>query len=262
MTLKRVLIGVTILAALGGGTLFVLDQTIFAPVAVSTSVPVAPTLSVPTPTQPAASADPTAAVPTQLPAGTSAQTSLDVNAAGVQLYRIDAGQSEVRYEVGETFFNENNRFNLAIGRTRGVAGDVLVDFAQPSNSQIGEMVIDVSQFTSDQSRRDNFIRRNGLESSRYPQARFVTRSIEGLPAQVAVGDQVTFRISGDLTVKEMTRPVTWNVTLTLEDGRVVGSASAEILMSDFGVGPIRLATLLTEDLVKLFFDFVAMPVEG
>jgi polyisoprenoid-binding protein YceI len=185
-----------------------------------------------------------------------------VNAAGVQLYRIDAGQSEVRYEVGETFFNENNRFNLAIGRTRGVAGDVLVDFAQPSNSQIGEMVIDVSQFTSDQSRRDNFIRRNGLESSRYPQARFVTRSIEGLPAQVAVGDQVTFRISGDLTVKEMTRPVTWNVTLTLEDGRVVGSASAEILMSDFGVGPIRLATLLTEDLVKLFFDFVAMPVEG
>jgi len=33
-------------------------------------------------------------------------------------------------------------------------------------------------------------------------------------------------------------------------------------MSDFGVGPIQVATLVTEDLVKLHFDFVATPVEG
>jgi len=256
MTFKRVLMGVAILAALGGGTLFVLDRTIFAPVAVSTGVPVARTLTAPT-VQPAAPTESAAAAPTQAPVDTSVETG-----AAAVLYRIDAAQSEVRYEVGETFFNQNNRFNLAIGRTQGVAGDVLVDFAQPSNSEIGEIVIDVSQFTSDESRRDNFIRRDGLESARYPLARFVPRSIEGLPEQVAVGDQVSFTISGDLTVKETTRSVTWNVTLSLEDGRLVGSASTEILMSDFGVGPIQLATLLTEDLVKLFFDFVAMPVEG
>ena len=255
MMLKRILIGVLILAALGGVTLFVLDRTIFAPVAVSTGAPVAPTLAVPTPTKPAStSADAATATP--------AQASTGSNSSGVQLYRIDAAQSEVRYEVGETFFNQNNRFNLAIGRTRGVAGDLLVDFAQPSNSQIGEIVIDVSQFASDESRRDNYIRRSGLESSRYPTAHFVTRALEGLPAQVAVGDQMTFSISGDLTVKETTRPVTWNVTLALEQGRLVGSASTEILMSDFGVGPLQLPILATEDQVKLFFDFVAMPVEG
>jgi polyisoprenoid-binding protein YceI len=251
MTMKRVLIGVVVLAALGGITLFVLDQTIFAPVAVSTGVPVAPTL--PVPTQPPAPPDPAAAQ--------AATDSPAASTTSAQLYRIDATQSEVRYEVGETFFR-GNRFNLAVGRTHGIAGDILVDFAQPASSQIGELVIDVSQFTSDESRRDNFIRRNGLESSRFPYARFVTRAIDGLPAQVDDGDEVAFTISGDLTVKEVTRPVTWNVTLRHAAGQLVGSASTEILMSDFGVGPIQIPTLSTEDLVKLVFDFVALPVAG
>jgi len=255
VSLKRILIGVVILAALGGVGLFILDRTIFAPVQVNTGVPVAPTLTAPTtaPTElPAALADQPAAASTQPTAN---------NTFGARVYRIDAAQSEVRYEVGETLFR-NNRFQTAIGRTKGVAGDVLVDFAQPSNSQIGEIVIDVSQFTSDETRRDNYIRRDGLQSAQYPYTRFVTRSIEGLPDQVAPGQEVTLTIHGDLTVKETTLPVTWILTLRVDDDRLAGSAATEILMSDFGVGPIQVATLVTEDLVKLYFDFVATPVEG
>ncbi len=257
MTLKRVGIGVVILTALGGLGLFVLDQTIFAPVAVSSAVPIAPTLAAPN----AAPAQPSTG-PTQSPAIAPAEPGTSQgDPTTAQLYRIDASQSEVRYEVSETFF-QNNRFATAIGRTQGVAGEVLIDFTQPANSQLGDIVIDVSQFTSGESRRDNFIRRTGLESSRYPYATFVARALEGLPAQVAVGDEVTFILSGDLTVMETTRPVAWNVVLRLEDGRLVGSASTEILMSDFGVGPIQIPLLATEDQVKLFFDFVALPSAG
>ncbi len=253
MTLKQILLGVVIVAALGGVGLFILDNTLFAPVLVNTGLPIAPTLAAP------------ATAPAELPAApteaSSASTQPPANeTAGARLYRIDAAQSEVRYEVGETLFR-NNRFQTAIGRTKGVAGDVRVDFAQPSNSQIGEIVIDVSQFTSDETRRDNYIRRDGLQSAQYPYARFVTRSIEGLPDQVAPGEDLTFTIAGDLTVKETTLPVTWIVTLRVEDDRLVGSAATEILMSDFGVGPIQVATLVTEDQVKLYFDFVATPVE-
>jgi polyisoprenoid-binding protein YceI len=262
VSLKRILIGVVILAALGGVGLFILDRTIFAPVQVNTGVPIAPTLAAPTTAStelPAAPTNQPAAAPT---IASSAPTPPAANdTPGARVYRIDAAQSEVRYEVGETLFR-NNRFQTAIGRTSGVAGDVLVDFAQPSNSQIGEIVIDVSQFTSDETRRDNYIRREGLQSSQYPYARFVPRSIEGLPDQAAPGEDLTFTLVGDLTVKETTLPVTWIVTLRVEDDRLVGSAATEILMSDFGVGPIQVASLVTEDLVKLHFDFVAAPVEG
>lgn len=245
MSFKRIAIIIVLLVALGAVTLFILDNTIFAPVTVGTGAPSAPTLFA------ASTSDP----------GNAASVDASDSADSV-LYRIDTARSQVRYEVNETLFNENNRLNTAIGRTHAIAGDVLVDFTQPASSQIGEIVIDISQFTSDESRRDNFIRRSWLESARYPQAIFVPTSIDGLPAQVNVGDQVSFNVSGNLTVKQTTLPITWNMTLRVEDDQLIGSATTQILMSDFGVGPIELPILATEDEVQLIFDFVATPVHG
>ncbi|MGH2593130.1 MAG: YceI family protein [Anaerolineae bacterium] len=245
---KLLLIGIAVLVVAGGATMFVLDNTLFAPVAVSTAVLVAPALAAPT-QQTATDEEATASEP------------IEAATSDAILYQIDPAQSEVRYEVSETFF-QDNRFALAVGTTQGIAGELLVDFAQPSDTQIGDIVIDVSQFTSDESRRDNFIRNTGLESAQYPLATFSPQSIEGLPAQIAEGDSVSFTMAGDLTVKETTRSVTWDVTLTLNGDQIVGSASTEISMSDFGVGPIQLAFLATEDQVNLFFDFVAVSAEA
>jgi hypothetical protein len=64
-------------------------------------------------------------------------------------------RSPKSYEV-ETLFR-NNRFQTAPG-ARVASPATLVDFAQPSNSQIGEIVIDVTS-SSDETRRDNYIRR-------------------------------------------------------------------------------------------------------
>lgn len=257
--LKKAVIAVIVVAVLAGGTLFVLDRTLFAPAPITEGVPVAPTIAVPTVAAPAPTT--AAAASTQAPTAPAAQATQapaasDPTQAPV-LYRIDAAQSEARYEVNETFF-QDNRLNTAIGRTKGVAGDILVDFNDPAKSQIGDIVINVSQLTSDESRRDNFIRNNGLESSRYPEATFKTTAISGLPAQVKTGDVLNFTITGDLTVKQTTRPVTWQVQLTVGDKQLSGTAQTAIKMSDFGVGPIRLAILATEDDMKLFFDFVAV----
>jgi polyisoprenoid-binding protein YceI len=238
---------------LGGVAVFILDRTVFADMKVSSGAPSAPTLAAPT-----SASKPVSTLASVSPS-TVVSTPVSVAPAGVQLFRIDAAQSEVRYEVYETFF-QGHRLNLAIGRTRGIAGDVLVNLTQPAQSQIGSIVIDISQFKSDEDRRDNFIRRNFLESGRYPTATFVTKSIDGLPASVKEGESVAVIISGDLTVKQTTRPITWNATLKLDNGKLIGSATTGIRMSDFGVGPIQIAMLVTEDDVKLFFDFVAVPV--
>ncbi len=152
-------------------------------------------------------------------------------------------------------------FNLAIGRTKGVAGEIQVDLANPAKSQIGTIVIDVSQLTSDEDRRDNFIRRTGLESSKYPQVTFKPTGIEGLPATVKPGDTLTLKVTGDMTVKETTKPVTWDVKLTVAADKVSGQAATEITLSDFGAGPIQLPMLSTEDNAKLVFDFVAVPAQ-
>jgi polyisoprenoid-binding protein YceI len=252
---KKILIAVVVIAIVAGVGLFILDRTIFAPSQVTTGVPVAPTIAAPT----KAAAQPT--VPAAANQAAAPATAAPVPASGSgKVYKIDPAQSEAHYEVSETFF-QGNRLNLAIGRTKGIAGEVLVDFANPANSQIGTIVIDVSQLTSDEGRRDNFIRNNALQSSQYPQVTFKPTKIEGIPASVRPGDQLTLKVTGDLTVKQTTKPVTFDVTLTANQDKVTGTGSTEIVLSDFGAGPIQIAMLQTEDKAKLVFDFVALPAQ-
>lgn len=201
-----------------------------------------------------------APVPTDPPARSTSVPTLDPPAAAVVIYKIVPGESKVTYEVGETFLNQNNRFNLAVGVTSVVNGEINANLANPPASTLGEFTIDISQFTSDSSRRDNAIRRDWLESTKFPTAVFKPTSIESLPASYVEGQAYTFRVTGDLTVKKTTRPVTFDVSATLQGDTLSGKATTTILMSEFGVGPISiLGVLTTEDEARLTLDFVARP---
>lgn len=183
-----------------------------------------------------------------------------VNTGPVE-YQIDPSESSVSYEVGETFFNQNNRFNVAIGVTNGINGSVQLDVLNPQSTTLSTITVDISQFESDSGRRDNTIRDRFLESSRFPIATFVPTQITGLPEQYNVGEMLSFQVTGDLTVREATRPVTFDVQASLNEGILAGQASTTLLMSEFGVGPIQMAGVLgTEDEVKITFNFVARPV--
>jgi polyisoprenoid-binding protein YceI len=162
--------------------------------------------------------------------------------------------------VAEVFINENNRLNVAIGVTSQIAGEITIDLNNPQNSHLGTITADISQFKSDSSRRDNAIRTRFLESARYPTVTFVPAQIEGLPASYQEGQEIALKISGDLTIRQTTRPVAFTVTVKLEGNTLSGQATTTILMSDFGFGPISIAGILkTEDQVKVTLRFVARP---
>ena len=181
-------------------------------------------------------------------------------AAAAVVYKIVPGESSASYEVGETFLNQNNRFNVAIGNTVQITGDVTVDTANPQNSQIGRIEIDISQLQSDSSRRDNALRDRFLESNSYPTAVFTPTKITGLPASYTTGEPLTFQVTGDLTVKETTQEVTFDVAAQIEGSDLVGTATTTVLLSEFGIGPIEIGGVLkTEDQAKLTLSFVARP---
>jgi polyisoprenoid-binding protein YceI len=206
---------------------------------------------------------PAPAQPTTQPAAASSAASNPTPApaaAGATVYKIVPGQSTASYEVGEVFFNENNRFNLAKGTTPQVSGDITIDTANPANSQVSVITIDVSQLQSDSSRRDGFVRDRALQANQYPQVTFTPTSIDGLPSSYTPGQDLTFKVTGNLQVKDTTKPVTFDVTAKLDGNTLTGSATAGILLSDFGAGPINLAGMLkTEDQAKLTINFVAQP---
>jgi polyisoprenoid-binding protein YceI len=193
------------------------------------------------------------AVPTSAPRAEAA-------AAGGQRFLIVPGESQVIYRVGETLISEGNRFNVAVGVTRAVRGEVVVDRTNPAASRVGTISVDISQFQSDSSRRDNAIRGRWLESSRYPIAEFVPTRIDGLPAQYVEGRDIALRISGNLKVRTEVQPTTFEATVRLAGNELRGTAAAKILMTDFGFEPPSILGILrAQNEVEIEFRFVARP---
>lgn len=218
---------------------------------------ISPPTSVPTlPPAP----QPTAVANDPQPTETTGSEPVGSEQAETKVFKIVPGESRVTYEVGETFINQNNRFAVAVGVTTEVRGEVYANLTNPPESNIGVIEVDISQFRSDSSRRDGVIRNQWLESARYPIARFEPLRVEGLPEAYSEATPYAFRVIGNLTVKNVTREVTFDITAQLQGETLTGKAATTILMSDFGVGPISiLGVLNTEDEVKLTFDFVARP---
>jgi polyisoprenoid-binding protein YceI len=180
--------------------------------------------------------------------------------AGTQRFTIVAGESSVTYRVNETFINEGNRLNTAVGTTTVVRGEVFVDRARPANSRIGPISVDISQFKSDSARRDNAIRDRWLQSSRFPIAEFTATALQGMPESYQDGREVPVQITGNLKIRDVTRPVTFASTIRLDGTTLTVTGTTTIKMTDFGFDPPSILGILrAENEAKLEFKFVARP---
>ena len=214
-----------------------------------------------------ASTYPTKSNPEQIPKDTTNLVSetppsqiIEDNSAPTEsiLFVIDQSESNVIYGVGETFLNQNNRYNYAQGVTNIISGEILVNFTKPSLSSVGEITIDIKSFKSDKSRRDNAIRDRWLESNKFPMAVFTPNELRGLPEKYTLGDTVDIEIDGNLLVRDTVKPASFLVTLTINNDQIVGQASTQLKMTDFGFDPPDISGILkAENEVDITFEFLA-----
>jgi polyisoprenoid-binding protein YceI len=218
-----------------------------------------PPVEAPAAEEPASPVEPASEPTAEQPAAEEPEPEAAASAgSGVLVFEIVPGESAASYEVGEIFLNQNNRFNSAVGVTPEVSGSVTVDLDDPRNSVISTITIDISQFKSDEPRRDARIQREWLESTRFPLAILEPTGLEGLPESYTPGEVLNFRVTGDLTVRDVTAPTTWDVTALVEGNTLRGTATTNILMTDFGFQPPTIAGILTvDDDVRLSLEFVA-----
>ncbi len=180
--------------------------------------------------------------------------------SGPQRFVIVPAESQVSYRVAETLFNQNNRLNHAVGTTNVIKGEMTIDRARPANSRIGTITVDISQFKSDSARRDNMIRQNWLESSKFPTAEFTPTEIRGLPGVYEDGREVPLQVAGNLKIRNAVKPTTFAVTVKLDGSTLTGTATTTILMTDFGFDPPSIFGILkAENEARLELRFVAKP---
>ena len=184
---------------------------------------------------------------------------LETTGEGQRVFRIDPNRSTTRYQAFEEFLDTT--VGSPIGETSAIAGDILIEPDNPENSRFETIFVNVESLTSDSRMRDSQLRKDYLESSRYPEVELRFGRFLDLPESFEQGEEYNLQLQGDLTVKGITAPTVWDVTLEFDDVRLWGFARTEILMSTYGVGPISIAGLLkTRDEVSLSIDLVAFDV--
>ncbi|NWF69001.1 MAG: YceI family protein [Chloroflexi bacterium] len=177
------------------------------------------------------------------------------------LLRIVPEESAVRFIINETLFGAPT---TVVGETNQVAGDLLVDFSMPSNSEIGTIRINMATIATDNEFRNRALRGQILQSSRpeFEFAEFAPTALTGLPDTLTIGTPINFQITGNLTVRGVTQEVTFAATVTAaSETRLEGSASAQVLYTDFDmtIPNARGVADVTEE-VQLEIDFVAAVV--
>ena len=213
---------------------------------------------------PATSAPPPpAAQPTSAPAATptsitSAEESSDSEAAadGASTITVTEG-SEALYRINEQLARRDLP-NDAIGTTSDVEGQIVFSDDGTVDAEQSKITVGVRSLRSDSDRRDSYIQRNSLESNRYPEVTIAVTEIRGLSWPLPTSGEVSFEMVGDLTIRDQTRPVTWETTATFTDGGVEGLAKTVVTFEQFQMTKPRVAIVLSVvDEIRLEINFVA-----
>ena len=176
---------------------------------------------------------------------------------GETLLRIDPMASSLTYEIEEKFVGRS--MSTATGSTSGIAGDIAINESALEKSRVGQIVVNIEQFTSDNNLRDSRIRQDFLQSHRYPLATFDIETIDGLSGKLAEGETYDFTMDGFVTVKGMPASVTWDATASMADGKLTATATADAKLSRFNAGPISIGGLVqTEDDIRLTLELTAV----
>ena len=163
------------------------------------------------------------------------------------------GGSEARYRAQEVLVGRGA--NEAVGRTMNVSGTIQVEADGTIAADHSRIMVDMTSLQSDSNTRDNYIKRNTLQVAEFPNAIFVVTSAPGLPVPLPTSGEAAFELVGDLTVHGVSRPTTWQATATFADREVTGTATTTVLMTDFGMTPPRVGSVVSiEDSVKLELD--------
>ena len=173
--------------------------------------------------------------------------------AETRRFVVVSEQSTASYVVNEEFFSGAlAKYGIeagnaeVIGSTNAVQGELRLNLADPTNALVaGRFAVNLPSLTTTRSQRDDWIRNNALESNKYPTAEFVATAIENAPASYTEGAEITFQLLGDLKVRDITLPVTFEVTATFRGDTITGVATAPMQLTDFGFDPPNFANTLT-----------------
>jgi len=189
----------------------------------------------------------------------TAETPTEVSSAPAgtaQVFTIDSTASQVRFQLDEELRGSPT---TVVGTTDQVAGQLSVNLADLSQTQVGIIQINARTLATDNNFRNRAINNEILDTGDFEFITFTPTAVEGLPASATVGQAISFSLVGDLTIRDVTQPATFTVEATaVSETQIVGTATAIVNRADFGLQIPSVPNVANvEEEVELYIDFTA-----
>jgi len=174
-------------------------------------------------------------------------------------YTVAPSGNVARYRVREQLMGRDLP-NDAVGETREISGALAFDDKGALVPGASRVTVRTGAFKSDSDRRDGYVRNRLLQSEQHPTVELAPTAATALPASfvTATGNAgpITFQLTGDLTIRGVTKPTTWQVTAQRTGDAVTGTATTKFTFADFGITPPKVPIVLSvADTIGLEYDF-------
>jgi polyisoprenoid-binding protein YceI len=167
--------------------------------------------------------------------------------AAAQTFDVVA-PSEARYRVRERVLGI--WLPATVGSTSAVSG--LVTFDGPVVVAPSRIEVEAARITSDQLARDIVVRRESLQTDRYPLVVFVPLQIVGLPWPLPREGSIEVDVLGELRVRDVARRVSWIGTARFEGDVVRLEASTTVTFEEIELPrPGLFALAILDDVITL-----------
>jgi polyisoprenoid-binding protein YceI len=147
----------------------------------------------------------------------------------------------------------------AVGRTPNVTGSITIDGTTVPKANFD---VDMASIVTDDERRTNALRTQGIETARFPKATFTLTQPIPLGRVPADGEKMSVNATGDLTLHGVTKQVTIPLEAQRSGDTIAVVGQLPIAFADYSISQPRAATVLSVDdnglmEVQLFFTRAA-----
>ena len=180
----------------------------------------------------------------------------DTEAGTLLIFEISQDDSQVSFDLDEDLRGART---TVLGVTDQVAGQIALNPTDLSTVQVGTIQVNARTLATDNDFRNRAIQNEILDTGSYEYITFTPTAVEGLPDNIGVNETVSFTIVGDLTIRDVTQQVTFDVTATLvSETELNGTASATISRQDYDLTiPSVPQVANVDEEVLLVIDFAA-----
>ena len=178
-----------------------------------------------------------------------------MSAEGVTVSITD--DAAARYSITEQLARLSGPID-AVGETPDVGGSIVFDADGNVDTELSVITVGLAGLTSDEDRRDNYVRNRVFNTDSYPNATLAVTGTPGLEWPLPTSGSAAFQITGDFTVRDVTSPTTWDVEATFDGDSITGKAKTVVTFDEVQLAKPSLAFIISvEDEIRLELDIEA-----